>query len=481
MVMNDDLQIPPDLPISQKDWAQTPASIKAVLLLLHGQVHTLIQEVATLKEQINLNSGNSSKPPSSDKPGKKESHKKLGSGKTRGAQKGHKGTTRKLLPLDQVDQVIIHKPETCKDCGALLLGADLQPHRHQVTEIRRIETTVTEHQVHSVECVNCGTHNRGQLPQDVASSQFGESLVGMIGLLMGVYRLSKRQVVQILNDWGGPNISLGSVVNQQKVVSESLAEAVKETYETVQQQPVRYIDETGWKQHHQNRSSYLWAVVTNTATVFKIAASRSGQVARDLLGESEQNYSVSDRYSAYNGLPKDRHQTCWAHLLRHWKRIAGRGGDSYEVGMYLEMHTEYLLYLWGRVRDGTMTRGEFLQYVPDIQQKIRHWLDIGACCSHPKTAKTCRRLLKQETILWTFTRHEGIEPTNNAAERALRHAVIWRKLCHGTQSEAGSRFVERILTVVETCRQQGQNPLDFIQKAVAAHRRGLPTPSLAST
>ena len=161
--------------------------------------------------------------------------------------------------------------------------------------------------------------------------------------------------------------------------------------------------------------------------------------------------------------------------------MSGRGGDSYTVGMNLEMHTEYLLYLWGRVRDGTLTRENFLTYVPDIQEKIRHWLNIGASCLHPRTATTCHQLLRNETILWTFTRYEGIEPTNNAAERALRHAVIWRKLSHGTQSDAGSRFVERILTVVETCRQQHQNPLDFIQQAVTAHRRGQLSPSLTLT
>ena len=481
MVMNDDTQRPPDLPISPEDWEQTPPGVRAVLLLLYQQVQILEREVADLKEQIKLHSGNSSQPPSSDKPGKKEKCRKSGSGKKRGAQPGHQGTTRKLLPLDQVDQIIIHKPEACAGCGALLLGADPHPQRHQVTEIRRIETTVTEHQVHEIACLKCGTQNRGQLPEEVASSQFGETLVGMIGMLMGVYRLSKRQVVQILRDLGGPAISVGSVVNQQQVVSASLAEAVAEAYDVVHQQPTRYIDETGWKQHHQERSSYLWTVVTQAVTVFRIAASRSGRVARDLLGTSEQNYSVSDRYSAYNGLPKDRHQTCWAHLLRHWKRMVGRGGDSRRVGMNLVIYTEYLLYLWGRVRDGTMSREEFLAEVPELREKTHYWLDVGACCSHPKTAKTCRQLLKQQSILWTFTQHEGVEPTNNAAERALRHAVIWRKLSHGTQSEAGSRFVERILTVVETRRQHGQNPLDFIRDAVVAYRRGLPAPSLIST
>jgi len=478
--MSDDLQLPPDLPIPPEDWTQTPVSVKAVLLLLYEEVQTLKQEVADLKEQLNLNSGNSSKPPSSDKPGKKEKRRKLGSGKKRGGQPGHKGRTRKLLPAEQVDEFVIHKPVCCQVCGALLLGDDPHPHRHQVTEIRRIETRVTEHQVHTVECLHCGADNRGQLPNEVASSQFGETLVGLIGLLMGVYRLSKRQVPQILGDLGGPTISVGSVVNQQKVVSAALAEPVRAAGEIVQEQPVRYIDETGWKQHHQECSSYLWTVVTNAGTVFRIAASRSGQIARDLLGASESNYAVSDRYSAYNSLPKERHQTCWAHLLRHWQRIAGRDRDSRRVGLNLVIYTEYLLYRWGRVRDGTMAREEFLVEVPALQEKIRHWLEVGACCSHPKTAKTCRQLLRQESILWTFTQHEGIEPTNNAAERALRHAVIWRKLCHGTQSEAGSRFVERILTVVETRRQQGQNPLDFIRDAIAAHRRGMPAPSLIS-
>jgi transposase len=295
---------------------------------------------------------------------------------------------------------------------------------------------------------------------------------------MGVYRLSKRQVTGLLEDCFDIHLSTGSVINQQTAVSAALAEPVEEARADVQEQAVRNIDETGWYQRDQDQKGWLWVVVTPLVTVFVVALSRGGKIAKQLLGEDSGGLVGSDRYSAYNWLPLEQRQLCWAHLLRDFQKIVERGGQSALIGQPLRLLAEEILTLWGRVRDGTLAMDEFLLRLPAFQQAVHHYLAEGASCSHPKTAKTCCLILKVEAALWIFASHPAIEPTNNSAERALRKAVIWRGISYGTQSDAGSRFVERILTVVETCRQQERNPLDYLRRAVLAHRQALSVPSL---
>lgn len=473
-------QPPPELGIPEEDWKQTPESVNAVVLMLWHRLQVLEAEVAELREQLNQNSRNSSKPPSSDgpKPPKIEKGKPKTGKRKRGGQKGHKGHSRNLVPVEQVDEVISHKPEICTGCGCELNEEDPTPYRYQVTELPPVKPQVVEHQIHCTTCPDCGTVNRGELPPEVATSQFGPNLVALMAVLMGVYRLSKRQVMGLLADCFEIQVSTGSVINQQNAVSEALAEPVEQAMEYVIDQPVRNIDETGWKQRDQEKKGWLWVVVTPLITVFSIALSRSGEVARYLLGADSSGVVGSDRCSAYNWLPAEQRQVCWAHLLRDFQKILERGGQSALIGEPLRHLAESLLTLWGRVRDGTLTRDEFQIHIPAFQLAVHDLLTDGAACSHPKTAKTCRRLLKVEVALWTFTHQEEVEPTNNSAERALRQAVIWRGISYGTQSEAGSLFVGRILTVVETCRQQEQNPLDYLRHAISAHRRGLPVPSL---
>lgn len=290
--------------------------------------------------------------------------------------------------------------------------------------------------------------------------------------------MSKRQVASLLKDFFDISLSIGSVINQQNAVSAALEEAVEAALVYVQEQAVRNIDETGWRQRDQKKKAWLWTVVTPLVTVFHVALSRGGKIAKQLLGEESTGLVGSDRYSAYNWLLEILRQLCWAHLLRDFQKILERGGQSFLIGSPLRLLAEEILILWGRVRDGTLEMDDFLVRLPAFQHATHHWLSEGALCSHAKTAATCRRILKVEAALWTFAMHPGVEPTNNSAERALRTAVIWRGISYGTQSEAGSRFVERILTVAETCRQQGRNPLDYLRAAVLAHRQGRSAPSL---
>jgi transposase len=479
--MNEKPTFPPELLIPAEDWEQTPVSVQAVMVALYHQVQQLQAEVAELKEQVNRNSRNSSQPPSSDGPAQqppKAEAKTPEKKRRRGGQPGHQGYQRDLIPVDEVDQVEVCKPTHCAGCGLPLEGEDPTPYRYQTVELPSVKPSYTEYQVHTVTCPCCGTANRGELPPEAAASMFGPNLTGLIAILMGVFRLSKRKVVALLDTCYGITLSPGSVVNVQTRVSAALAEPVEEARTVVQTQAARYIDETGWRQGDQAKKGWLWVVVTPLVSVFTIVLSRAGQVAKDLLDPDSEGAVISDRYSGYTWLKDKVWQVCWAHLLRDFQKILERGGVSYTVGENLRIQGEYLLVLWSRVRDGTLSHADFLAELPAIQHAVHPWLAEGAACAHPKTAETCRRLLDVEAALWTFATYPDVEPTNNTAERALRHPVIWRRTSYGTQSEAGSRFVECILTVVATCRQQDRNPLDFVRQAVRAQRAGQPAPSL---
>lgn len=464
--MNKLTKSPPDRSISDADWEQTPDSVR--------------RYVEKLVEKGGRNSRNSSQPPSQDKPSQKPSRGETKERSTRkaGGQQGHAGTNRALLPLNQVDEVVVYRPEQCAECGSVLTGEDPAPYRHQVTEIPVVRATVIEHQVQRLVCSCCGHENRGELPASVSVSQFGPQVVSLMVLLMGVYRLSKRQVVRVLADCYGVEVAVSSVVNQQHAMSEALAAPVAAAQGYVQQQQACNVDETRWRQRGQPKTGWLWVAVTHLVTVFQVALSRSHDVAQGLLGKDYAGVVGSDRAGCYTWLSNAQRQVCWSHLLRDFQCILERGGASFAIGTHLKLQGEYLLALWARTRADPTQRTTFDTELPLIQDRIRHWLSLGAACSESQTVRTCANLLALEPALWTFATVEGVEPTNNAAERALRHPVIWRRLSFGTHSAHGSLFVERILTTVESCRLQHRDCLAFLREAIIAHRSGRPAPSL---
>jgi transposase len=484
------LNLPPGLSVPPEDWDHTPLSVQVVIIALWHEDQAFKQQVTTLEEQIasmqaeverlheqvNKNSHNSSKPPSSDPPQVRKYPKRGKSGRQRGGQKGHAGKGRKLASPERVSRVIVSKPTSCGQCGALLLGEDPSPRRHQVSELPRVEPEITEYQQHTLTCLACGTQTSGEWPAEMPGGSFGPRTQAMIGYLGGRFGMSDRDVQEWMEVAFHTDISLGSVPAQEQRVSGALAQPVEEAQEYVRQQPYANVDETGWRQMDQR--AWLWVAATSLVTVFIVVGTRSAAGVKRLLGESFTGIVGSDRWSAYHWLDPLRRQLCWAHLKRDFQAFVDRGGESSIIGNLLLEQVKSMFELWHRARDGTLSRADFQEAMQPIQAEVKSLLEIGTLLGHSRTRKTCQNILNLEPALWTFVTQEGVEPTNNAAERPLRRGVIWRRRSFGTQSEAGSVFVERILTAVTTLRQQQRDVLDFLTEACQAKICGHHAPSL---
>jgi transposase len=448
-----------------------PAEAQAAVLAL---VRSLEQRIAALEERLNKNSTNSSKPPSSDSPSVKRRPPTPPSGKKRGGQPGHLRRVRALVPPDQLRHVIPCKPPHCRKCGQELQGTDPEPLCHQVAELPPVRPVVDEYRLHRLVCPDCGISTCAALPPGVPKGAFGPRLRAILSVLAGAYRLGKRPIRQLVSDLLGLSISIGMIARLERQGAAELETPVEELREHVRAAASVHIDETSWWQGRAR--VWLWIAVTAMATVFTIAPTRGAEVSRAILGTAAAKVVISDRLKSYRWIR--RRQFCWAHLRRDFQAMIDRGGEAAAVGRRLLEHSDRLFDWWYKVRDGTRSRSTLRSYVATMRFLVRDDLQQGADCACTKTAGTCRELLAEETHLWTFVRVEGIEPTNNEAERSLRHAVLYRKTSGGTDSESGSRFVERILTVVATCRQQKRNVLNYLTRCYQAHLDGQHAPSL---
>jgi len=438
-------------------------------------IQQLLARMAELEERLRQSSQNSSRPPSSDAPAGRRFPPRPPSGRRPGGQPGHEGQQRLLLPEAAVDLIVPVKPPRCPRCAAPLRGVDPTPRRHQVTEVPPVRPHVTEYQLHTLACARCGTATAATLPAGVPRGAFGPRLAATVAVCTGVYHLSRRTTVGVMADLFGVDLALGSVSACEQAVSAAVAAPVAEAHGYVQQQEVIHVDETGWRQGRQR--AWLWVMGSAWATVFLIHARRSTAAARCLLGSSEA-LVVSDRWSAYTAWPIEHRQLCWAHLRREWTAFTERGGAAARLGRALLTDTATMFAGWHRVRDGTLARPRFWHAMRPLRRRVERRLRRGAQTTDRKTAATCRDLVKLRTALWTFIDVPGVEPTNNAAERALRPAVLWRRGSFGTHSAAGSRFAERMLTVATTFRQQGRNVVDYVTAAAVAALHKLPPPSL---
>jgi len=463
-------------------WEQLPPETQAYIQALEARVEALEAMVPALQEhnralqeQLNQTSRNSSRPPSSDPPHSERPHRPR-STRRRGGQPGHPGHTRTLVPVDEVDEVVVIKPAQCTHCQAPLSGDDPTPWRHQVIEIPPIKPVVTEYQWHQLVCATCGEVTRASWPESVPSGTYGPRVQATVALCTGSYRLSKRTTQQVMEEVFGVPMSVGTISPLEQATTAAVATPVEEARTYVHEQEVAHLDETSWRQG--GKRAWLWVAVTSLVTVFVVRLSRGGQVARALLGETFSGILVTDRYSGYNWYPVRWRQLCWAHLLRDFEAMRDRGGASAELGEALLAQAHQMFTWWHRVREGTLQRSTFRSYMSPLRREVERLLEAGSRGGVPKTAGTCQDILQRREALWTFVQVDGVEPTNNTAERSIRPGVLWRKSSFGTQSEAGSRFVESMMTVVSTLKQQQRNVLEYLTEACDAALRGDAAPSL---
>jgi transposase len=475
-----------------RDLETTPESIKQVLKILLEERKEIKQKIEDLEEKLNKNSKNSSIPPSKNGFGVKADKEEKAKKKPLKLTVKRAKAERKLYGVEECEIVQEEKPNNCSKCGYGLKGEDLQPHRHQIVELPVLKPQVTEYRLHTLECEHCGEKSRGKLPTGVSEKSYGARLTALVGILSVQGRQSHRQTQGLLREVFGIEISRGTINNIRQEISEAIANASEEAKEYAQQQPVVNCDETGYSQQNRDgnnpaaKKAWLWVLVTPLISVFLVTLSRGQEVAKQLIGETFTGYLGSDRYGSYNWVKAEFRQICWSHLLRDFQAMSERTGASQEIGAALLERSYRLFHWWHRVRDGTLSKELFIEAVELLRVGMHQELmsaaaiEIGSKEKSPlaKTVRTCRKLLKVESALWTFVYRDGVEPTNNSAERALRPAVIWRNLSFGSQSQAGSEFVARMLTVNHSLKLQGRSVLDFLTQSCLAARLGIQPPSL---
>jgi hypothetical protein len=452
------------------------------------QIADAEKQIADLERQLALrkqNSTNSSKPPSSDglagEPRERGRRKK--SRRKVGGQPGHRGAHRPLVPIAKVDEIRPILPEQCQHCGHTLpthieqVQTTGEAQRHQVTELPPIQARTIEYQCHRVICPECGKGTRAAVPEE-ARGHFGPQLTALIAYLTVVCRMPRRVVEALLGQVLGIDISLGSTQKCWEEASQAVAAPCQELEQQLKDEPVLNIDETGWRTNGAKR--FLWAFVAARYVVYTVAATRGSAVLTRLLGAVFQGILCSDRFSAYLKYHSGKAQFCWAHLKRNLLGIVEFTKSS-AVERFcrdgLAQHAR-LFRLWHKFRGGQIDRNQLLLRSLPIQKKIFALAERHLDSPHREVRNLATALFEHNHRLFTFLEHDGVEPTNNSAERALRTGVQWRKICFGNRSAKGELATSRLLTVAETCDLQRLNILAYLSTAIACHRSRRLTASL---
>jgi transposase len=443
--------------------------------LLRSVIEYYEGRIADLESRLGKTPQNSSLPPSTQHPHAKPQPQKPKSKKKRGGQPGHPKHERPLVPTSEFDEVQELKPTECRKCGTRLRGRDADPLRHQVWELPEIQPLVTEYRRHRLVCPGCGESTCAELPPGVPRGQSGPRLVALTALLMAYYRQSKRRTAEFLAALLGQPCCPALAVKMQRQATAALREAYNELVAQLPTQDQVSGDETATKE--ENRKAWLWTFVARTFTVFAIRATREATAVVELLTAEFTGVVTCDRAKMY--WCAGRLQWCWAHLKRDFQALID-GGDAQakRLGYDLRRGVKKLFVHWADYRAGTISRAAFVRRMAPVRREVERLLLRGMNSGNHSIVGMCRELYEHRDWLWAFVRIEGVEPTNNASERALRHAVIWRKLSFGTQSADGSRFVETMLTVIETCRQQKRSAFAFVAEAVQASFARQKAPSL---
>ena len=440
-----------------------PATVEQchrVIDTLSLELAQLREQVALLSERVKLDSRNSSKPPSCDGPGSGNRAQRRASGRKRGAQKGHPGSFRAMLPEAEVDGVHDCPPPPVCECGGAVAAVG-EPLRHQVFDIPPVRAEVQEYRLYSGVCLACRRSHRAPLPQGVPSGQIGPRALALIGVLGSRFHLTQFKIRDLLAQMMGLDFSVGAISQAHGKVARALEAPVAEAVRSLAHAaPVVHMDETRYPR--EGSANWVWAAVQPKLAVFSVLPSRARYVAQDLLGAAPQGVLVTDRYAAYAFVGAGQRQVCWAHLLRDFTRIAERRGIAGTIGRRL-LGLGLLMFRW---RHRGMTCAE--QFEP-LSRRLHRALQAGvAQTGCRRTANTCANLLKLWPALWGFVTHPGVEPTNNAAEQALRTIVLKRKISGPTRSRRGDQFIARAYTAFETCRRQGRDFLAYLHSAVIA-------------
>jgi len=443
------------------------AELEAKILQLEGQVRDLTDKL---------------KPPAPPHPAPNlpPGPAKQPTGRPRGAQKGHPPHLKQRLPPERLKEVVAFVPDRCSQCHAPLPSEagpeDPPPTWHQVAELPLVAAEITEYQGHYRTCPCCGEVNHAAIPDDIRSHSVGPRLSATLSYLAGSHGLSKRALEEITEVVFEVPIALGTVANLEQEMSAALAGAHQEALQTVAEEPIKNVDETGWKENGKKR--WLWVAATTTLAVFIISPWRNLKALTRLLGAQMMGILCSDRWKVYNEWPLKCRQVCWAHLKRNWEKLAQRGGKAKKIAeACLQIH-QRVFELWHLYRGGGLSRQEWVEAILPVAESLAKILVPGTRSRDGKLARHCDGIMRLWPALWTFVGCAGVEPTNNHGERVLRLAVLWRRRSFGCHSADGCRFVERILTVVQTLRLQKRPVLGFLHDSICAYRSGSKGPRL---
>jgi transposase len=466
------------------------ACVEFLLELTAGydaQIARLEERIRRLEEQARRDSRTSSKPPSSDPPGTRQQRRAEARAKAKellrgerkaGGQPGHPGSGRALKPEDHVDEIVDHYPEACRGCGQKFPADERRPGsrfgRHQVAELPPISVILVEHRTHRLGCRSCGAKTTGELPAGIAGSAFGPNLQAALVTLTARNRVSRRGMIELASDLFGVSLSIGTVDQICQRASDALAGPHAQLHDWVLDQGAVHVDETGWRTAGDGRA--LWTLTTPGAALFQIAEHCNREQFQALIGPFP-GIIVSDRWNGYEHLDPHQRQVCWSHIQRDFRRHSEGLAEQKTFGEQGLELTRRVFCAW---RAYQHDRDQLKIEIAPIQTELQRLLEDAS----PKSRRTrwhrrfANNLLKVWPALWTFVTVEGVELTNNPAERALRGPVIHRKLSHGTSSMPGERFAERAQSAAATCRLQRRSLFAYLRELLVAHNRGDPFPAL---
>ena len=453
--------------------------------------HEALQNWDKLNQKVNQDSTNSHQAPSTDSPeakSKRKAEEKTSNSKhgarKQGAQLGHKAVNRPLLPLKDGDVIIDCKPESCSHCGKSLDDySDPEPYRQQQYDVEIIRR-ITEYRKHKIACPCCGGTTEGVLPEEANESAYSPGIAALVVILTGIFHMSRRKAKLFIEEITGIPISVGSVSNLEKEMTQAAQPVMEEIEKSAQSASRGNVDETGFGTKN-GQQGWLWILVTPYAVLFRLFLGRGQEWASQLLG-CFTGILTSDRWCGYNQYPSEKRQLCWAHLIRDFKAMCASGAEGEAIGTSLRKAARSMFRMWHRFKrwkENQEKRGIQVSMtvlesqMQTIRARVRALLEEGAKRRVPK----CATILKVEPLLWRFTQEKDIEPTNNAAEQNIRPAVLWKKRSFGVESERGGQYVESMLSIWATSRCNGVNPIAFVRELIHSYRTNSSAPSLFYT